>query len=205
MRAQFQLMGILLLSSVPAFAQESRHFIIQPENSTFTIKVGRGGFLKVFGHDHVVEVRRFGGEVNWRPEAPESSDVLVDIESASLTVADPDVKVRERAEIQSEMESKVLEVERYPEIRFMSTRLELDEGRKGELVGRVKGELTLHGVTLDIEIPVRLVVSETELRAWGRFKLKGSRFGIRQIRAAGGTVKTKDELELSFDLVGERR
>ncbi len=53
-------------------------------------------------------------------------------------------------------------------------------------------------------IPLTLTVSEESLRAQGEFRIKGSDFGIDPISAAGGTVKTSDDLKLTFDLVGVR-
>ncbi len=165
---------------LPLFAQEGWHFTLRPEESRFTVDVGRAGFLKVFSHDHVVEIRGFSGEVDWNPDE------------------------EELARIQTDMEVKALDVENYLQILFVSEELTLSEEEGDERRGRVTGQITLRGVTNTVTIPLTLTVSEESLRAQGEFQIKGSDFGIDPISAAGGSVKTKDQLELTFDLVGAR-
>ena len=194
--------ALLLGSVLPSFSQEGWRFTLRPEKSEFTVKVGRAGFLKVFGHDHLVEIRGFNGEVNWQPEQPEASSIRIEVQAASLTVVGEDEG--ERAQIQADMEAKALEVESYPQILFVSEELSLGDPEGGEYRGRVTGQITLRGVTNTVTIPLTLTVSEQSLRAQGEFQIKGSDFGVEQISVAGGTVKTSDDLELTFDLAGVR-
>jgi len=194
--------ALLLGSVLPSFSQEGRRFTLGPEESEFTVKVGRAGFLKVFGHDHLVAIRGFSGEVNWQPEQPEASSIRIEVQAASLTVVGEDEE--ERAQIQADMEAKALEVESYPQILFVSEELSLGDAEGGEYRGRVTGQITLRGVTNTVTIPLTLTVSEQSLRAQGEFQIKGSDFGVEQISVAGGTVKTSDDLQLAFDLAGVR-
>ncbi len=197
-------LGLCLAS--PSFSQDVWIFNLRPDESRFMVKVGRAGVFQVFGHDHLIEVRRYTGQVEWHPDQPEASSIRVEVEAASLTVVDEvdEVEEEERAEIQADMETKALFLDQYPTIRFVSKELSLRKLGEGELRGEVTGELTLHGVKQTIKIPLWLTVTEDKLRSHGEFKLKVSQFGIEQIKAAGGTIKTKDELELSFELVGDR-
>jgi polyisoprenoid-binding protein YceI len=195
-------LGLLLWLSAPSPGEQGLKFSIQPDESSFIVKVGRAGLLKLLGHDHVVEVQRYSGEVSWSPDSAETSSLILEIEAASLTVLDEGIKEEERAEIQAVMETKVLEVDEYPDIRFESTKMRLQGTGGGAYRATLSGALTLHGVTGAIDIPFQLTVSDGRLRARGSLKIKGSRFGIEPIRVAGGTVKTKDELELIFDLIG---
>jgi hypothetical protein len=39
------------------------------------------------------------------------------------------------------------------------------------------------------------------MRAKGAFTLKQSSFGIKPVSVAGGTIKVKDELKFTFDIV----
>ena len=195
--------ALLLGSVLPSFSQEGWRFTLRPEKSEFTVKVGRAGFLKVFGHDHLVAIRGFNGEVNWQPEQPEASSIRIEVQAASLTVVGEDEE--ERAQIQADMEAKALEVESYPQILFVSEELSLGDAEGGEYRGRVSGQITLRGVTNAVTIPLTLTVSEQSLRARGEFQIKGSDFGVEQISVAGGTVKTSDDLQLTFDLVGVRQ
>jgi polyisoprenoid-binding protein YceI len=109
-----------------------------------------------------------------------------------MKVLDPDVKPSDRAEVQSTMLGpKVLDAERFPEIRFRSTRVT----REGD-AWRVEGELSLHGQTR----PVTLRVSGSGGLYIGSLKLKQTAFGIQPVTAGGGTVKVKDELQLDFHI-----
>jgi polyisoprenoid-binding protein YceI len=189
---------------VPAsFAQDGWRFALRPEESRFTVDVGRAGFLKVFGHDHLVEIRGFTGEVDWQPAAPESSSIRIEVDAASLTVVGEGDE-EERAQIQADMESKALDVQNHARIDFVSEEISLEERGGGEYRGRITGQVTLRGVTKHVTIPLSLTVSEERLRAQGEFQIKGTDFGIDPITAAGGAVKTSDDLKLTFDLVGVR-
>ena len=64
----------------------------------------------------------------------------------------------------------------------------------------MNGELTLHGVTLNQAISARVTLKGDTLRAAGDFSIRQSDYEIRPVSAAGGTVKLKDELKLSFDI-----
>lgn len=178
-------------------------FSVQPAESRFTVKVGRAGFLKAFGHDHLIEIRGIVGDVDWRPDVPQMSSIHIEIDANSLTVIDEGISDADRATIQAEMEGTALDVTNYPKIVFASRELSLSRG-DGERKGNLKGELTLRGVTDEVQIPLTLTVGDQKLRAQGAFKIKGSDFGVPQIKAAGGSVKTKNELELTFELVATR-
>jgi polyisoprenoid-binding protein YceI len=197
--------GALLLGSAPLpVAQEAWHFALQPEESRFTVEVGRAGFLKAFGHDHLIEIRGFRGDVAWQPAAPESSSIRVEVDAASLTVVDEEGDDEEVAGIQADMEAKALDVEHHARIDFVSEEISLDDRGGGEYRGRITGRVTLRGVTKNASIPLSLTVSEERLHARGEFQIKGTDFGIDPITAAGGAVKTSDDLKLTFDLVGAR-
>jgi polyisoprenoid-binding protein YceI len=62
---------------------------------------------------------------------------------------------------------------------------------------QVTGELSLHGTTRSITVPVMLEKG----RYIGSTRLKQTDFGITPVRIAGGTVKVKDEVEMSFEVV----
>src|SRR5262249_39060093 len=89
---------------------------------------------------------------------------------------------------------KVLNVEKYPEIRFTSSRVEsVGAGRY-----RVTGKLELHGASR--ELSLEATGGPEEYR--GKTKLKQTEFGIEPVAVAGGTVKVKDELEIEFNIFG---
>jgi hypothetical protein len=52
-----------------------------------------------------------------------------------------------------------------------------------------------------VTIPVSVELDHDRLRAHGSDSISQSAFGIAPVRAAGGGVRVKDEVELRFDLV----
>lgn len=57
---------------------------------------------------------------------------------------------KDQAEVQANMQTKVLEWSVYPEIVFQSTHVQ----RKGDNAWKVSGDLTLHGVTKSLTLDV---------------------------------------------------
>jgi len=68
----------------------------------------------------------------------------------------------------------------------------------------LSGELTLHGVTRPQPVAVRLFVTGHIVRAQGEATVRQSDYGIRPITVAGGMMRVKDELKLTFDIVARQ-
>jgi polyisoprenoid-binding protein YceI len=153
-----------------------------------TIRVYKAGVLSAFGHDHEISAPVAGGTVD-----VEGRKVELHANATALRVQDPKVSDKDRAEIQSNMlGADVLDAENHKEISFRSTGAE----SAGSGAWKVSGELTLHGVTK----PVSMAVQERDGHYTGACTLKISDFGIKPVKAAGGTVKVKDEVKVEFDI-----
>lgn len=172
--------------------------------SRMTVHVGTAGLFKMFGHEHNIEVKGIGGRVDWDPEEPESSRFVLEIEAASLTVADEELSEEDRGQVQSDMETKALALPQNPRIVFESTevRVEKTEGANRRL--KLRGTLSLRGVTKPVEVPVALEVAGDRLTAKGEMELQSEDWGVPQISAVGGSVKTKQELKLAYEIVAVR-
>ena len=158
------------------------------QHSTVTIHVGKSGVFSGFGHEHTVVAPISRAAVS---SSPPGAEIIVN--SKDLKVIDKEVSDSDRAKIQSTMLGpEVLDVERYPEIRFRSSRIE----PAGPQQYRVAGTLELHGVTKPVAVEVRQSGDHYQ----GRTKLRQTEFGIKPVSAGGGTVKVKDELEIEFDV-----
>jgi hypothetical protein len=68
----------------------------------------------------------------------------------------------------------------------------------------VEGRLSLHGATCSHAFEGQLIVAGETLRAHGEFPLLQSHYGVKPVSVAGGTLKRKDELKLSFDVLARR-
>jgi polyisoprenoid-binding protein YceI len=105
-----------------------------------------------------------------------------------------------------------MDVAKYPEIVFESTRLEDVQVKGDEVTARVRGLLTIRGVTREVVVPVRLTYLKDKLGARSNGQMQGdllvirSQFTIRRsdfgINPAAPQDKVADEIELTFSLAG---
>lgn len=172
---------------------------IDAGRSRFIVQAFAEGLLSMFGHNPKIAVRGFGGDVRFNPSALEESSVLILVQADSLAVAD-NVSDKDRREIESGMRNEVLEVARYPEIVFMSNSVSARQTGGDSYQVNITGDLTLHGVTRKQQVAARVRVNAGGLRAEGEFTLRQSDYNIKRVSAVGGTIKVKDELNISFDI-----
>jgi polyisoprenoid-binding protein YceI len=176
---------------------------IDPSRSRFTVRAFATGLLSAFAHNPTIAIRDFGGEVHFNPDRPEDSSLNLRINASSLQVVD-NVSDKDRSEMERQMREDVLETERYPEIVFESTSVAAEKIFEGQYRAKIKGSLTLRAITRDCEINTQVIASSDTLRANGEFPLLQSNFNIKPVTAVGGTIKLKDELKCSFDIVAHK-
>jgi polyisoprenoid-binding protein YceI len=182
------------------------HYRPDAGRSRFTVQAFAEGLLSSFGHDPVIAIRDFEGEVEFVPGTLEGARVHLTIKADSLAVAD-DVKEKDRLEIERMMRDDVLEVSNYPEIVFESTSVTASRIKEGRYRARVIGDLTLHGIkqpNLWIQAEVTFGDDNT-LRAQGEFSLRQTDYKIKPVSVAGGTLKVKNELKFKFDIVASKQ
>lgn len=187
-----QIMALIVALAAPAFASDpSATQAIDPEKSVITIRVFKAGLFSAFGHDHEISAPIASGSFSQEPPA-----VSITVNSREMKVMDRDISEKDRAEIQQTMLSpKVLDAEKYPEITFKSR--EIDP--QGEHKWAIQGDLTVRGETR----PVKAIVTESAGHYRGMAEVRQKEFGITPVSAAGGAVKTKDELRVEFNVVGK--
>ncbi len=176
-----------------------------PEQSKFTVQAFAEGLFSAFGHDPVILIREFAGEVHFVSGTFENASLRLSIAPNSLVLSN-DVKEKDRLEIERTTREEVLETAKYTEIVFTSNNISVNRLAEGRCRVRIIGDLTLHGVTQkSLWISAEATLSEDNLRAQGDFSLKQTDFGIKPYSAAGGTIKLKNELKFSFDIAGEKQ
>ena len=157
--------------------------------SSITVKVDKTGLFSAFAHNHTIQAPIASGKLD-----TEKRTATLTFNAKEMKVLDEGVKDSEKAEIEQTMKSdKVLDIQRFPEIRFQSTSIALQDS--GHYL--VRGGLTLHGTTRPVEFPVAF----TKGRYTGAVKLKQTDFGITPVSIAGGAVKVKDVIEVVFEII----
>ena len=173
---------------------------INPILSRIRLKVYASGLLSALGHSPTIVVRNFSGHVVV-PDAPAGASAMtLSIPAAGLAVGD-DVKASDRREIDRVMQTDVLEVTAYPSITFVATEATGVAPGPGSFSAAITGTLTLHGVSRPERIEALVNVLGDRLTASGQGVIRQSDYGIKPVSIAGGALKLKDEIDLSFDIV----
>lgn len=166
------------------------------------IHVGKTGLFGFAGHTHEIDAPAVSGQIVFDPAQPERSSVTLTFNAAALTVNPEGEPPDDIAEVQARMLGPdVLDVAQYPTIVFTSTAVSTGNRSADSLEIEVAGDMTLRGATRRLTVPIRLAVTADSLRATGTFRIKQSMFGISPVTAGLGTVRVKDELELSLTIV----
>jgi polyisoprenoid-binding protein YceI len=199
--------GLPFSSNPNAHERESSapvRYRLEPGQSRFIVKVFVGGFLKAFGHDHNIAIRDFAGEVQLTPDSIAPASLQMTIKADSLAVTDK-VSESDRRKIEQTMRDEVLETQKYPVISFKSTNSAVAKTGDGNYDFKLWGQLTMHGVTGDTYIVGKLAMAGNTLRATGGFPLYLNDYKLKQVAVAGGSIKVKNEIKFSFDLVAQRQ
>jgi len=187
-RISWLLVSYLAAAMVILAGPDQPEQAIDTERSCLTVHVGKAGLLSAAAHEHWVNAPIAGGTIDGDGARPA---VWFTVDARKLSVRpEKGVPDKDRAEVQSNMQSNVLESSMYPDIVFRSTEVR----RTGALVWGVSGDLTLHGVTK----PVSVEVTRQNDAYVGTVRIKQTEFGIQPIKIGGGVVRVKDELEISF-------
>jgi hypothetical protein len=158
------------LVPTPASAE---HRALDPRQSTITVHVFKSGLFRAFADNHVIQAPLKEGFLD--DGASPRVEILLD--APRLHVLDPGLSPKDREQVQTRMLGpEVLDVMRFPQIRFRSTTVQRVEP-DGWLV---RGELTLHGQTHVVAVKVALEGG----RYKGSASVKQTNFGISPISIA---------------------
>ena len=180
-----------------------RH-VIDPKASTFVVQVFATGLLSAFAHSPKIAIRNFDGNVDVAAGATPLADarMCLRIQADSLEVTD-DISAKDREEIQRRISQEVLNTESFPEIVYECSKV-TGSGGGDRYWAALKGELTMRGITRPVPVSARVSLAGNSLRASGEFTLRQSDFQIPPVTAAAGTIRVKDEVKCTFDILARR-
>jgi polyisoprenoid-binding protein YceI len=177
-------------------------YSIDSAASNFTVQAFAGGLLSALGHNPFIGIPQFSGEADLAEDLQRAS-LHMTVDATSLRVAS-DVKEKDRLEIERMMHENVLQSALYPEITYQCSHVSGSKMGEGQYWVALNGQLTLHGVTRRLTIPARVAVNGDILKASGSFSLRQSDHEIELVSVAGGALKVKDEVKLSFEIVARK-
>lgn len=166
---------------------------LDPEHAVLLIKIDRLGFSQLVGR-----FDQFDASLDFDSEQPETSKLIALIDPASIDFGLPEFERDLRG-------PDWFDVQRYPEARFESRAIEVT----GKDIGRVSGDLTLHGVTKPVTLEVTfngagdsLITGRYTLDFAARGRLDRSDFGLGAYAPAVGD-RVALEIHAEFQRVGE--
>jgi len=187
-------------------AQEPEALIIDPSQTTITLHVGRAGVFAFAGHDHEVVAPAVQGQITLDRLNVSRSTLSATFDATALKVTGKGEPSEDVPEVQRVMLSdRVLDVQRHPTITFRSRQVSVVKQSADQMTLRITGDLTLHGVTQRLDVPVTVQLTAAGLRATGTTTVQQSQFGMRPVTAGAGTVRVKDEVEVVFSVTATRR
>jgi polyisoprenoid-binding protein YceI len=159
------------------------------------------GPLGAMGHNPAFELRELRGDIEFDPASPAASTLHFAAAARSLALVDGAAD-SDRREIERTTQHDVLETARYPEITYVCGPGQVLAAGSMQLT--LRGDLTLHGVTRPQPVSARVYLMGDTLRAQGQAVLKQTEHGIRPVSVAGGLLKVKDEVTLTFEIVARQ-
>lgn len=125
--------------------------------------------------------------------------------AANVAVAIPVTSIKSEHTKMDKLMAEALKAKDHPEVRYEMTQA-TPQGAGDSFLMKTRGKLTIAGVTREIAMDVQAVKN-----ADGRYTLTGSAplkmtaFGIKPPTAMLGTVKTGDDVKVTFRWVVEKR
>jgi polyisoprenoid-binding protein YceI len=180
-------------------------YTLDASRSKFMAHASPSGLLWFKGHGHHLAASDFSGQVELTMPNIQPASLRLVVKAASLHETGADFTEPQKQIINKELHDIVLLPDQYPEIVFQSTSVTAKTAKRIGVDVRMVGNLTLHGVTRQIEIPANVTLNDNELRATGNFSIDRDDFKVKATSAAHGLVRVSNKVKFEFDIVGRRQ
>lgn len=195
---------LALWSAALVHAAEATYAVVESK-SLVRIHVGKTGAFSFAGHKHEVQAP-VAGTVTADPANLSGSSVDLTFASARLHVMPEGEPTGDAPKVEEVMRGPgVLDVVRFSEIRFRSTKVNGRALGSGGYDLSLVGELSLHGVTREIALSVQVALDGRLLTCTGRTTLRHDQFGMKPVSAGGGLVKVANDIQIEVQIVAEQR
>jgi polyisoprenoid-binding protein YceI len=186
---------LLALTSARAAFAFTIHYRMDPTTSVITAAVSEP--IATMGGDAEGTFKIIDGEIFLDPDHPASGKVELLIDATSYH---SDKQRRDH-----DVTMNTLETDTYPTIRFNSTSLaEVSQTSATDGSATVNGDLTLHGRTLPVSVPVNVEITTDHSKAVaeGQVQLKYPDWGVKVPTMM--FLHAGDEATLSFHIAATR-
>jgi polyisoprenoid-binding protein YceI len=206
MRTPFAVTSAFLVLGSATFAGAAvATYPVVESKSSVRIHVGKSGAFSFAGHRHEVQAP-VSGTVTADPANLSASSVDLTFSSGRLRVLPDGEPSGDAPKVEEVMHGpQVLDAVHFPEIRFRSKKVTGRALPGGGYDLTLVGDLSLHGVTQEITLPVKVRLDGRSLTAAGQATLRHDQFGMKPVTAGGGTVKVANDIHVDFEIVAEQR
>ncbi len=189
---------LLLAVLPPAYGAADQYEISPSPQSHFALEVYKTGLMA--GKKHHFEFSHYHGTLRYAKEHAADASLKLTVESKSAVCQDTWVKSEDREKIQNYALNEMLDAGRYPAIVFQSTSVK----PTAEGSFRVQGRLTIRDKTQPATVGVKVDSSNGQrLRFTGQASIKLTDYDLNPPKAGLGSIGTKDEMTVLFQLTGE--
>jgi polyisoprenoid-binding protein YceI len=190
----------------PGIALPPGTLTLDPTDTVLYAVTGTRGLAEMLAHEHVLRATDVTGVVTWDPTGRRGCSFEVSLSVEALRIDAPsdrrmasldgDLSDNDRAQVRDKLLGEdQLAAKEFPTITFTSTACS-GSGSTATL----QGDLTLHGQTDRVSVPLIIESTATGLRAVGSLTILQSRFGIEPYSAVLGAISVDDAVRLHFDL-----
>ncbi len=183
------------------------------KSTELAVKVFKTGAGSSLAHDHVVVATKFTGKGSLDEAGrPESLQLELAVDVSSLVPDEPEARKKyhlpntpvpenDREKVKKNMlDEDQLDAAKFKDIRFVVSRVYAEESGALQCLGK----LTLHGVTKELQFPIKVTKGEGTVEGDASVRFKTSDFGVKPYSAALGLIKNKDDVELIVHVVMKR-
>ena len=159
------------------------------------VHTGVTGRAAKMGHRLTIAMNNWAAAVRWTAGEPVEAELTVEVDSLDVLHGEGGVKGLTRPEkaLARSNALRTLDADRYPQIRFRAGDIDkVDDGY------RLAGMLTIHGVTGECEIGLRVEDLGKAWRLSCETVVRQSDFGIKPYSMLMGSMKLVDAVTVSF-------
>lgn len=147
-------------------------------------------------HDLILTASRWSGTINVDADNPAASSAALTIDSRSIEIIEAvggvkSLSDKDRRDIDKNINEKVLETGKFPELKFESTSV---NGSGTNF--NVAGNMTIRGTTRPVN--VALAVNGSQVTATTAISQRD--FGIKPYSAMMGAIKLRDDVDFELTL-----